>query len=43
MGNYVMNVQNDRICDNIFKRIDVIEAEHRVGSVRRAQVNTIWI
>jgi hypothetical protein len=37
-----MNVQIGGICDNIFKRIDVIEAEHRVGSVRRAQVNPIW-
>lgn len=37
-----MNVQNDGLCDNIFKRIDVIEAEHRVGSVRRVQMNLIW-
>ncbi len=37
-----MNVRFDRICDNIFKRIDVIEAEHRVGLVRRAQVIPIW-
>jgi hypothetical protein len=42
MSNCVMNVQNDELCDNIFKRIDVIEAEHRVGSVRRAQMNLIW-
>jgi len=42
MSNCVMNVQIDGLCDNIFKRIDVIEAEHQVGSMRRDQVNPIW-